>query len=88
VRPEAEVWIIWGDGSSAYSLAEFDTFTRHRIPVIGLIGNDACCSQILLLVNQIRRDWYAGTTINFQLSTIHCFLSYRALPEKQLIVKS
>ena len=46
VRPEAEVWIIWGDGSSAYSLAEFDTFTRHRIPVIGLIGNDACWSQI------------------------------------------
>lgn len=46
VRPDAEVWIIWGDGSSAYSLAEFDTFTRHRIPVIGLIGNDACWSQI------------------------------------------
>jgi thiamine pyrophosphate-dependent acetolactate synthase large subunit-like protein len=46
VRPGAEVWIIWGDGSSAYSLAEFDTFTRHRIPIIGLIGNDACWSQI------------------------------------------
>jgi thiamine pyrophosphate-dependent acetolactate synthase large subunit-like protein len=46
VRPEAEVWIIWGDGSSAYSLAEFDTFSRHSIPVIGLIGNDACWSQI------------------------------------------
>ncbi|HEX4946745.1 MAG TPA: thiamine pyrophosphate-binding protein [Blastocatellia bacterium] len=46
VRPEAEVWILWGDGSSAYSLAEFDTFARHRIPVIGLIGNDACWSQI------------------------------------------
>ena len=45
-RPEAEVWIVWGDGSSAYSLAEFDTFARHRIPVIGLIGNDACWSQI------------------------------------------
>lgn len=45
-RPEAEVWVIWGDGSSAYSLAEFDTFTRHRVPVIGLIGNDACWSQI------------------------------------------
>jgi thiamine pyrophosphate-dependent acetolactate synthase large subunit-like protein len=46
VRPEAEVWIIWGDGSSAYSLAEFDTFSRHKIPVIGLIGNDACWTQI------------------------------------------
>jgi thiamine pyrophosphate-dependent acetolactate synthase large subunit-like protein len=46
VRPESEVWIVWGDGSSAYSLSEFDTFARHNIPVIGLIGNDACWSQI------------------------------------------
>jgi acetolactate synthase-1/2/3 large subunit len=45
-RPNAEVWIIWGDGSSAYSLAEFDTFARHGLPVIGLIGNDACWAQI------------------------------------------
>ncbi len=45
-RPDAEVWIIWGDGSSAYSLAEFDTFARHQVPVIGLIGNDACWAQI------------------------------------------
>ena len=29
-----------------YSIAEFDTFTRHNIPVIGLVGNDACWSQI------------------------------------------
>lgn len=46
VHPDAEVWIIWGDGSSAYSLAEFDTFTRLGIPVIGLIGNDAGWTQI------------------------------------------
>ncbi|XP_057297847.1 2-hydroxyacyl-CoA lyase 2-like [Hydractinia symbiolongicarpus] len=46
VRPEAEVWIIWGDGSSAYSIAEYDTYKRFKVPVIGLIGNDACWSQI------------------------------------------
>jgi len=40
------VWLIWGDGSSAYSLAEYDTFKRHNLPVIGLIGNDACWTQI------------------------------------------
>ena len=45
-RPEAEVWIVWGDGSSAYSLAEYDTFARHGVPVIGLVGNDACWAQI------------------------------------------
>eukprot|EP00794_Sanderia_malayensis_P016669 gene16669-18361_t len=45
-RPDAEVWIIYGDGSCAYSIAEFDTFTRHKVPVIALVGNDACWSQI------------------------------------------
>lgn len=46
VRPEAETWIIYGDGSVGYSLAEFDTFVRHKIPVIGLVGNDASWAQI------------------------------------------
>eukprot|EP00941_MAST-03F_sp_MAST-3F-sp1_P003898 g3898.t1 len=45
-NPSAEVWIIWGDGSSGYSLAEFDTFQRFNVPVGGLIGNDACWTQI------------------------------------------
>ncbi|MBN3300460.1 ILVBL protein, partial [Amia calva] len=45
-RPESEVWIIYGDGSLGYSVAEFDTFTRHKTPVIALVGNDACWSQI------------------------------------------
>lgn len=45
-RPEAEVWIIYGDGSAGYSLAEFDTFVRHGLPVIALVGNDAGWSQI------------------------------------------
>ncbi|MBI2967683.1 MAG: thiamine pyrophosphate-binding protein [Bacteroidetes bacterium] len=44
--PESEVWIIYGDGSCAYSIAEFDTFVRHNIPVIALVGNDACWAQI------------------------------------------
>lgn len=46
VRPDSEVWIVWGDGSSTYSIAEYDTFKRFKLPVIGLIGNDACWSQI------------------------------------------
>uniref|UniRef100_A0A8C0Y2N0 2-hydroxyacyl-CoA lyase 2 n=1 Tax=Cyprinus carpio carpio TaxID=630221 RepID=A0A8C0Y2N0_CYPCA len=42
-------------GSAAYIMrprgplrcvAEFDTFTRHKTPVIALVGNDACWSQI------------------------------------------
>ncbi len=45
-RPEAEVWILYGDGSAGYSLAEIDTFVRHGVAVIALVGNDASWSQI------------------------------------------
>ena len=46
VNPEAEIWLIWGDGSSGYNIAEIDTFRRFGIGVICVIGNDACWSQI------------------------------------------
>lgn len=46
VYPEKDVWIIYGDGSAGYSLMENDTYVRHNLPVISLIGNDACWSQI------------------------------------------
>ena len=46
VFPGHDVWIIYGDGSAAYSLMEYDTFARHKLPVISVIGNDACWSQI------------------------------------------
>uniref|UniRef100_A0A8C6YET1 2-hydroxyacyl-CoA lyase 2 n=1 Tax=Naja naja TaxID=35670 RepID=A0A8C6YET1_NAJNA len=45
-RPDSEVWILYGDGSLGFSIMEFDTFVRHRIPVIALVGNDACWTQI------------------------------------------
>jgi acetolactate synthase-1/2/3 large subunit len=45
-RPEAEVWLLYGDGSAAYSLAEFDTFSRHKLPVIAVIGADGSWAQI------------------------------------------
>lgn len=46
LRPEADVWLLWGDGSCGYGLAELDTFARHRLPVIALVGNDASWAQI------------------------------------------
>ena len=46
VRPEAEVWLVYGDGSAGYSIAEFDTFHRHEIPIIAVVGNDASWAQI------------------------------------------
>jgi len=46
VRPTAEIWLLWGDGSAAYSLAELDTYARHGVPVIAVVGNDAGWTQI------------------------------------------
>jgi len=45
-RPGSEVWIIFGDGACGYGLVEFDTFVRHGIPVIAVVGNDAGWTQI------------------------------------------
>lgn len=46
VYPDAEVWLLYGDGSAGYSLAEFDTFKRHNLPVIAVIGTDGSWAQI------------------------------------------
>lgn len=46
VRPDAEIWLLYGDGSSGYSLAEFDTYVRSGYAPIAVIGNDASWQQI------------------------------------------
>jgi thiamine pyrophosphate-dependent acetolactate synthase large subunit-like protein len=45
-RPDAEVWILYGDGACGYGLVEFDTFVRHGIAPIAIVGNDAGWTQI------------------------------------------
>jgi acetolactate synthase-like protein len=45
-RPGAEVWLLWGDGAAGYGLSEIDTFVRHGVPVIAVVGNDASWAQI------------------------------------------
>ena len=45
-HPNATVWGIYGDGAFGYSMVEFDTFVRHKIPLIAIIGNDSGWTQI------------------------------------------
>jgi thiamine pyrophosphate-dependent acetolactate synthase large subunit-like protein len=45
-RPKSETWVLYGDGAFGYSLIEFETFARLKIPVIAVIGNDAGWTQI------------------------------------------
>jgi len=46
VKPQAEIWLVWGDGACGYGLAELDSFVRHGVPVIAVVGNDAGWTQI------------------------------------------
>jgi acetolactate synthase-1/2/3 large subunit len=46
VKPASEVWLFWGDGACGYSMIEFDTLRRFNIPIIAVVGNDACWMQI------------------------------------------
>jgi acetolactate synthase-1/2/3 large subunit len=55
-RPDAEVWALFGDGALGYSLAEFDTFVRHGIPIIAVVGNDGGWSQIAREQVEILKD--------------------------------
>jgi acetolactate synthase-1/2/3 large subunit len=47
VRPDADVWLLWGDGAAGYSIVELDTFVRHGLPIVAVVGNDAAWTQIL-----------------------------------------
>jgi acetolactate synthase-1/2/3 large subunit len=39
-RPERQVVLLLGDGAFGFSGMEFDTFARHGVPVVGVMGNN------------------------------------------------
>jgi acetolactate synthase-1/2/3 large subunit len=45
-RPDANVVLIYGDGSFGLHAMEFEAMARQKIPVISIIGNDAAWMQI------------------------------------------
>lgn len=45
-RPDSEIWVVYGDGSVGYSIMEYDSFVRHKAPVLSIVGNDAGWTQI------------------------------------------
>jgi acetolactate synthase-1/2/3 large subunit len=56
VRPAAEVWIVYGDGAVGYSLSEADTFVRHGLGIVAVVGNDAGWTQIARDQVEILKD--------------------------------
>ncbi|MBD3194028.1 MAG: thiamine pyrophosphate-binding protein [Candidatus Lokiarchaeota archaeon] len=64
VNPDSEIWLFWGDGACGYSIAEFDTFVRHNLPIIAIVGNDAGWTQIERdQVEYLKDD--VGTQLNY-----------------------
>lgn len=61
-RPNSETWVIYGDGAFGYSLIEFESFVRLKIPVIAVIGNDASWTQIAREQVKLLQD-DVGTTL-------------------------
>ncbi len=45
-RPDSPVVILYGDGSFGLHGMEFEAMVRQGIPVVGVVGNDACWTQI------------------------------------------
>jgi acetolactate synthase-1/2/3 large subunit len=45
-RPEAKTVILYGDGAFGLHGFEFEAMVRQKIPVIGIVGNDAAWTQI------------------------------------------
>jgi len=46
VHPDKEVGIVFGDGGFGFNGMEYDTFLRHDLPIIGVIGNDGVWNNI------------------------------------------
>ena len=46
LNPNANLLMLYGDGSFGWSLCEFDTFRRFKFGLIAVIGNDSCWHQM------------------------------------------
>jgi acetolactate synthase-1/2/3 large subunit len=46
-NPGKRVLIIYGDGSFGLNGFEYDTAIRHKLPIVGIVGNDAAWGQMM-----------------------------------------
>jgi acetolactate synthase-1/2/3 large subunit len=44
--PDARVGIVFGDGGFGFNGMEYDTYVRHDLPIIGVVGNDGVWNNI------------------------------------------
>jgi acetolactate synthase-1/2/3 large subunit len=46
VHPDKTVGIVFGDGGFGFHGFEYDTFVRHNLPIVGVVGNDGVWNNI------------------------------------------
>jgi acetolactate synthase-1/2/3 large subunit len=42
IEPKAPVFVVLGDGTFGFHMAEFDTAVREKLPFVAILGNDQC----------------------------------------------
>jgi len=82
-RPDHEVWVIFGDGACGFSFMEWDTARRFNTPIIAVIGNDACYTQIFRAQVKTLND---DVGCNLEYSDYH--LVGEALGTKGFVIES
>jgi len=48
LHPERQIWVVQGDGSFGFNGMDFETALRFKLPMVCVVGNDACWGQIRL----------------------------------------
>lgn len=64
-RPDARVVLMYGDGSFGLHAMEFEAMARQKIPVVGIIGNDAAWMQILRGQKQMFKNRLVATELEY-----------------------
>jgi len=63
--PNKRVLIIYGDGSFGLNGFEYDTAVRFKLPIVGIVGNDAAWGQMMRpQINMFGEDRMVATELN------------------------
>ena len=65
-NPDKPVVIMYGDGSFGLNGFEYDTAVRFKLPIVGIVGNDAAWGQMMRPQSGIYgKDRLAATLLNY-----------------------
>ncbi len=63
VEPDTRVGIVYGDGSFGFNAMEYDTLIRHKMPVVGVVGNDGAWNNIKTIHRMLYPDRMVGADL-------------------------